>query len=397
MNLEKRFIEISNFLEKHLLLIDTEALGLAGNSPVPYNEWSKEIDSLSDQEKINLENMDDISLIKNKAYISYLNEISELTSIKKAQLEPTPLDKELGKKISKKKKHEISLITQYLKDKNFLRAIDVGSGAAHLSSVLVANGLERSICIDSSAQYQRIGKEKLKKYAPEILEKITFENKYIDHNSEFNITQNDLLIGLHSCGDLSVELLQAVLQKKKGSLLNYGCCYHKLSPFKLNLSSQAKKKNLLLNNVALTLAAKGHKPQTKESFKQKIMVKTFRYALHLLNLKLLGEGFKTLGNATKSDYAGSFIDYVTKYSPSTVEKISEKKVVEFYESQSVQQEINSLLSLGIIRSQLARIVEIYIILDRALYLQENGMDVEVIETFDRSLSPRNISIYAYTL
>lgn len=397
MNLEKRFIEVSKFLKQHLILVDTEALALAGTIPAPYQEWLDEINALTTLEKVELENITDTSKITKTEYISYLNQIKELSQIPKRQLEQTPIDKELGKKISKKKKHEISLISQFLKGKTFSRIVDVGSGAGHLSSILIANGAKESLCIDSSSDYQEIGRAKLARYAPEILEKITFKNTYISHAQDIQLEKDNLLIGLHSCGDLSVKLIESLVKTKLGSLLSYGCCYHKLTEKNINISSIGKSENIGLNEFALTMAAKGYKPQTLESFQQKERVKTFRYSIHFINSRLLGEGFTTLGNARKQDYLGRFEDYVKKYSPSTLDRMSEQAVIDFYHSKENSSEIENLISLGIIRSQIARIVEIYIILDRALYLQENGFRVEVEETFDRSLSPRNLSLLAQSL
>ena len=47
-----------------------------------------------------------------------------------------------------------------------------------------------------------------------------------------------------------------------------------------------------------------------------------------------------------------------------------------------------------IRSFLGRPLEIYLLLDRCLYLIENGYDPEIIKFFNESISPRSIGIYA---
>lgn len=394
MNLEKRFIETSNFLKKHQEIVNFEVLSFENKIPSPYSNWLNEINDLTTDQKVALENNESFDGITNTEYISYLNELRNLTSIPKIELKNSRLNDNLGKKISLKKKHEISHINQYLKQKIFSRVVDIGSGAGHLSSILIANGVKESLCIDSSDEYQRIGVKKLERYAPEILEKMTFKHLVYDKPSDIELHSDDLIIGLHSCGDLSVKLLETVIEKNKGSLLNYGCCYHKLSRKKLNLSHLAKTQGLDLSVTALTMAAKGYKSQTIEGYRQKVRVKNFRYSLHLIDSILMGEEFKTLGNALKSDYTGSFIEYVKKFSPSILEKNNEEKVMELYTSFDMQSKITSLLSLGIIRCQLARVIELYLVLDRALYLKENGFDVELRETFDKNLSPRNISLYA---
>ena len=53
--------------------------------------------------------------------------------------------------------------------------------------------------------------------------------------------------------------------------------------------------------------------------------------------------------------------------------------------------------MNIIRWQFGRAIELWILLDRACYLQENKNEVIIGEYFDENISPRNIGIYARKL
>jgi hypothetical protein len=50
--------------------------------------------------------------------------------------------------------------------------------------------------------------------------------------------------------------------------------------------------------------------------------------------------------------------------------------------------------LSLPRSRLGRTLEIFIALDRALYLRTHGLDARVIELFPAAFSPRNLAIVA---
>ena len=50
--------------------------------------------------------------------------------------------------------------------------------------------------------------------------------------------------------------------------------------------------------------------------------------------------------------------------------------------------------LSLPRSMLARLIEVLVSLDRAVHLEERGLDVEVMALFERAVSPRNIGIFA---
>jgi len=56
--------------------------------------------------------------------------------------------------------------------------------------------------------------------------------------------------------------------------------------------------------------------------------------------------------------------------------------------------VGQMITAGLIRNALGRALEIYLLLDRAIYLEEQGYKVKVEEFFDEELSPRNIGITA---
>ena len=85
------------------------------------------------------------------------------------------------------------------------KVIDIGSGAGHLSSVLLSLplGIKESVCIDAESKFQQIGIDKLKRYAPNILKKIKFKTVLVGDETHFSLKEHELLIGLHCCGDLN--------------------------------------------------------------------------------------------------------------------------------------------------------------------------------------------------
>ena len=137
------------------------------------------------------------------------------------------------------------------------------------------------------------------------------------------------------------------------------------------------------------MAAKTFKTLDREQFERRQKVKDFRYAIHLFATRELGLDFQTLGNAKPHDYQGRFSKYAHKYLPVTQkysEDILNNKFKEY------QEEVRLIQALGSIRSMLSRLVELYIILDRALFLQEREKRVEVLELFETTISPRNLAI-----
>jgi hypothetical protein len=391
MNLEKRFIEIKQFLTKHKTLLDTEVLELYPFNNLPYSNWIDELKVMNKSELIELESNLNSAHIKSDQYKDFLKAITGLTQIETAQPSLETIPNQLKRKLSLKKQHEINQIRDILKESSAENYIDIGSGAGHLSSLLLLNNKKTSLCIDCESKFQQIGITKLKKDAPDIFERIKFKTLEVTPNFNIPKIKKSLLIGLHACGDLSVNIIKSFSESETPELLSLGCCYHKLTHDKINISQISKVGSLELTNHALTMAAKSFKDLNIEEFDTRNKVKTYRYTIHLFMQDVLGIGFKTLGNATSADYNGHFSKYVKKY-VTEAQGYSDQELESYFLQK--KSDVEDIISLGIIRSHLSRLVELYLILDRAIYLEEKGFTIKVTEIFNKALSPRNICILA---
>lgn len=387
MNYEKRFCEIRNFLREHVYLHELEMLNRFELEIVsPYFEWIKEINTLSNKQLIVYECHQDTTNIQNVDLIQFTSKINELQSIPKKNIEEFSLTDIYKRKLNRKKVHELQTLKTfsdtYIKTESFT---DIGSGAGHLSQVLLCGNSKTSECIDSNSSFQKIGIDKINKWIPELKDRIKFTHKEVDFkNNEFD--KHSTILGLHSCGPLSTYLIKS----KPEYLLNFGCCYHKLID-EYNISKLAQVEPLRFTNHSLTLAAKSHGEYTTEEFEKKFKVKRFRYMAHFLCKETLNIPFKSLGNAKKTDYENSFSDYVRKYLPEA-KHLSHKILNEFYNDNLKR--IDMIIRAGSLRSQLGRLIELYLLLDRVLFLRENNIDANLFELFDKNISPRNIAIFS---
>lgn len=399
MDLEKRFCEIRDFLSEFQYLHELEVME---RYPYPlkdpYQKWSEVLLQLSDVDIIALECFGDTSSIQKisksdatKGLTEYFKKAWKLSSIPKLELSCEKIPQHLSRKMSQKKVHEVSSIHALLSDKQFSQIIDVGSGAGHLSSILVHDRELKSFCVDMNKEFQEQGVKKLRRWNPELLDKIEFIHFELKKQKLLPFAykaDETLVIGLHSCGPLSTYLVENQAQNFGQKLLNFGCCYHKLTN-EYNLSQLAKKSPLTFTNHALTMAAKCHRIFGIEDFNKRNRVKRFRYAFHFYCQEVLKTPFATLGNAKSSDYHGTFSEYVKKYYPI---EVSSKELDHYFLAPTTQSNIQLALKGGVIRSVLGRLIELYLLLDRAIYLKEAGQNVSVNEVFNRELSPRNIAI-----
>jgi hypothetical protein len=396
MDLEKRFCAIRDFLKQHEYLHELEVMErYPFPLKAPYDQWTKELQKLDAKDLLQLECFGSTQALTEESMISYFEKAWVLAELPKYAQSDNKLKGEITRKMTPKKIHEIEQIQHLLQDEEVETLVDIGSGAGYLSSALLINNNLKSFCVDMNDQFQQQGKKKLQNWFPELLDRLTFVHAKVDANSKFDFIQNTqktLLLGLHACGPLSTTLVRHFEKGQYGTLLNFGCCYHKMQN-EYNLSAVAKSEPINFSNHALTMAAKCHSVFSPKEIHQRYLVKRFRYSLHFYAQDVLKTPFETLGNASAKDYQGSFSDYAKKYYPA-VHDIPAQELEEYFHLPSTQQKVHYAMVAGIIRSALGRLIEIYINLDRALYLQEHGHQVVVAETFKRELSPRNIAILA---
>ena len=153
----------------------------------------------------------------------------------------------------------------------------------------------------------------------------------------------------------------------------------------------------VLNLYGLTLATRAHGEMTFDTYKTKKRVKQYRYALHLFLMKIFNnKSFVEVGECQLSTYWKPFHHYISeKLDFLKIEhSFTNEDFDKFYESAEVQRELPIMFLCNIIRWQLGRALEVYLQIDRCLYLEENGYDVILEQYFDESLSPRNLGILA---
>lgn len=246
------------------------------------------------------------------------------------------------------------------------------------------------------------------KHFPEVMEK----------DREFNDSKsvNICLTGLHTCGNLSATCLRTFHSQKECRILcNVGCCYHLLkevystdesfenkgimdhqSEYGFPLSKYLLEKGVCLGRNARMLASQSLE---RVKYDQKLP-KSSLYYRALLEVLLQQKDSRRLSLLTvgKVRHYTNFKEYVEgslkkhNYLPEDfhISLESIEKIEEEYRSGQKYLELFYLL-----RMTFAPILETLILLDRLLYLKENGYEKSyLVELFDAVISPRCYAIVA---
>lgn len=312
--------------------------------------------------------------------------------------------------VKAKKRHEIErimpIIQDFYKKTNFDHAVDIGGGVGHLARVMAHYLGIKTYTIDQNNEFQKIGNERSKKYrklsnAKELIFIHSAFKDQVADEAQFKsiFIPSAFLLGLHSCGALSNSIIKTSIEKKAIGLLNFGCCYYRMNsendfPLSVFYKMNSFKR---INLFGLSLATRSHAEMKYSTYQTKKRVKYYRYALHLFLLeKFNNKYFTDVGECPIHVYDLPFSHYIgLKLEELKLKNIwSSKEFDDFFESDKIQSALKTMFLCNLIRWQIGRVLEIYILIDRCIYLEENGYNVSLKEYFDEVISPRNLGILA---
>lgn len=371
-------------------------------------EWINELIQFSNKEDImKIEKKEVSSLLKSPELLSYYKRIEELCALPEAEaLPPMPEEHFTWLYVTPKKTHEIRKLSPHVaklyEEKTFKQVVDIGGGIGLLAQTL-SNQFQLNVCsVDMDPILQETGRERNRKNAKSPNHLVQYHNFKVEENGEFEklLTPDSLSVGLHTCGSLALDIIRSHVKNRVRGLINFGCCYHKLDnvPGFQNLSSFAQEEGQIwLSKFALTLSCRAHKKLSEKDYDLKQKVKFYRYAFHILLHEKYGiheEIF--LGNSHARLYKESFGTYaLEQFSRIPVAlKHTKEELEDFSNDPELSLLIKKMIAAGTIRNALGRVLELYLLLDRAIYLEEQGYKVKLQTFFDEELSPRNIGIMA---
>lgn len=401
MDLKERYLEISDFLLSYQEIWKNEIMLLYPNPLIHYpTEWIDDLlPHLNDQtlwEMTHFKGLDRLTSISLKHYFSEIQRLSHLPTSNLVQFSPTTRAWEF---MTPKKQHEIShlipLIEKIHLGHELTKIVDIGGGQGHLAQTISHHQNIKVLSLDMDQTVQNAGRvREMKKYSLNKVEYHAHKLCYPDPTFKNFLDHKTLTTGLHTCGELACAHIMNS-SETRASIFNLGCCYHKMSSEFTNLSKLAQKNPLPLTHFALTLAAGPYQKVSKNDVSLRIQVKKFRYCFHMLLFDQLNIHEQvTLGNCPQELYYGDFATYaIEQFKRAKIECPMSAKDLNLYQDDSKRRGlIDQMISTGLVRDSLTRVLEVAIQLDRALWLEEQGYQSELIEVFDAKESPRNIAL-----
>lgn len=409
MDYRKRLLEITTFLKPYQRIWQNEIM-LLYPDPLQYHpmDWVEELAGIRNKHDIiQLEKKEGRGLIHNPELLAFYQRIEELCQMPSIpDLPPMPFDFKTFLYMTPKKQYEIKRLAPLINAKYqqhvIANIVDIGGGIGLLAQTLNNQYRLKVTTLDMDPVLQKTGSTRYDEFAKDPDNKVQYHQVKVSPSElKFNslLTPDSMTIGLHTCGELANAQLQASAKAGLKSIINFGCCYQLLedtSAQNISTFAQSMKDAIFMKHFALTLAARAHRKMDEKDFDLKMKVKLYRYSIHIMLHEVYGiKELVSLGNSSPKLYDESFGHYATEQlrrinlTPKPIEQIEK-----FYQDPKLQDLIWKMIAAGLIRNALGRVLELYLLLDRTIFLEEQGYQVELMEFFDEATSPRNLGIVA---
>ena len=272
------------------------------------------------------------------------------------------------------------------------RFVDWCSGKGHLAGELNRRFGRPVTCIEKNPALCRSGAAEA-----EIRGRtLRFECKDVLVPNTALLLDNDTAVtALHACGHLNLALIRYSAERKVPYLAVAPCCYQRIDGMIYRPISRAAEAHAvpLTRHLLRLPALSDHRPSAlKHRFRQR--QHAFRLGIDLLIREATGQdAYRPLGKIRPELMRCDFETFARTVSdekgvplPGTVDFIAAE--------QAGWRRFHLTSALGLARSLFARALESWLLLDRMLFLEEQGYTVTAGEFCAPSLTPRNLMIIA---
>ncbi|MEX6503001.1 methyltransferase [Pseudomonas zhanjiangensis] len=203
-------------------------------------------------------------------------------------------------------------------------------------------------------------------------------------------------VALHACGDLHVRLMQLASRVGCRQLAIAPCCYNRIdSPHYQALSgaAQASGLQLSLDDLALPLSETVTAGARVRRQRDLSMARRLGFDLLQRQLRNIDQYLPTPSLPTawlEKDFADYCRDLAALKELPAPAATTDWPSLE----RQGQQLLAEVRNLELLRALFRRPLELWLLLDRALYLQERGYDVRLGRFCSHNLSPRNLLLLA---
>ncbi len=270
--------------------------------------------------------------------------------------------------------------------------VDWCAGKGHLSRIVQRNQRQMVHCLEWDASLVAMGEALAKRQG----RNITYHHHNVLQPLPAECAETARVhIGLHACGDLHQRLLHHVVRSGATAVALSPCCYHKTSAdLYLPLSGAARKTRLRLTRSALHLAVQGAATARRGERQLRERERLWRLGFDALQRDLRGrDDYLNVPSCKRELLRQGFPEFCQWAARRRQLALPDRIPYEHYLRLGSARH-RDIVRLELLRQLFTRPLELWLVLDCALYLEEQGYRVGVTQFCERAVSPRNLLIQA---
>lgn len=202
-------------------------------------------------------------------------------------------------------------------------------------------------------------------------------------------------VALHACGDLHVRLLQYATQASLQAVTLSPCCYHLIQSDSYQcLSQPARASSLHLTRQELRLPLQETVTGGERVRRHRLAEMTYRLGFdQLLKAQLNMPAYLPVPSIKKSQLSEGFAAFCYWAAEQKDLILPGTDFAQF--EKSGEQRFWKMEKLSLVQQGFRRLLEMWLVLDKALYLEEHGYQVSLSEFCRRETTPRNLLIHGF--
>ncbi len=307
---------------------------------------------------------------------------------------PQPLPAWLGNHVPGRKWQQVQAFEQAIDDPQ-LPLLEWCAGKGHLGRLLAFQRRQPVHSLELDARLCQQGQQLADRRGLEM--RFTRADALAAEAASM-VQQQQHAVALHACGELHLRLLVLAGERKTRALSISPCCYHLISGDQYRpLSEPARGSQLRLDRHDLRLPVQETVTAGQRIDRLRHREVHWRLSFDLLQRQVRGEDrYLNTPNLKKSLLGGEFADYCHWVAGQKSLQLPEQLDYDGFLAAGARR-YRQVQRMELVRHLFRRPLELWLVLDRALYLQQQGYRVSVSEFCPRHLTPRNILIEARCL
>lgn len=270
--------------------------------------------------------------------------------------------------------------------------LDWCAGKGHLGRYLAWPDSDLA-CLEFNADLITSGQAISQKYVPHAQHHLC---DVLSSASVAPLQRSDAVVALHACGDLHTHLVQQVSVQQVPALALAPCCYNRIQADDYQpLSALGKQSRLQLSRDDLNLPLTATVTASAGQRRLRDQSMAWRLAFDLLQRELRGiDEYLPTPSLANSWFNKPFAQWCRGLA--ALRELPAVPEQNWHALEALGwQRLAEVRNLELVRGLFRRPLELWLVLDQAVFLQEQGYTVELGEFCSMQLTPRNILLRAY--